>query len=205
VPSRWLLRHRVKPSRSKYSYLPKFGIWCMVRPIPVHQEGRSYVVTICEPGCGGRGSAGHEKARTGRIALRESLPSCGRTALRVRLASILPAKSTRPSRHGRRTLRRIGRASRTAKPCGPGRRCYGQALRRRTPAQPGGTAPSIREVTETRGIRLRGERGISRQTTAQGRPGVRLHLWFSRCERLSTQSAQRAMGAGRHPVFPAPS
>jgi hypothetical protein len=40
----------------------------------------------------------------------------------------------------------------------------------------------IREATEARRIRLRGERGIRRQTIAQGRPGcIRLRLWFSSC------------------------
>ena len=36
-------------------------------------------------------------------------------------------------------------------------------------------------ATEARGIRLRGERGISRKTTAQGRPGVPAHLRSAVC------------------------
>ena len=62
------------------------------------------------------------------------------------------------------------RLKRTAKPCGSGTRCWCQA---------GGDVAGptgLRRVfnppaTEARGIRLRGERGISRKTTAQGMPG----------------------------------
>ena len=66
---------------------------------------------------------------------------------------------------------------RTAKPCGPGRRCYGQALRRWIGALPGLEPSSIRKVTVTKGNSSPGRAGISRQPTAQGRPSVRLHLY----------------------------
>ena len=54
------------------------------------------------------------------------------------------------------------------------------------------------------GIRLPGERGISRQTTAQGRPSDWLHL-YAAVRSLCATLAQRTAGASRHPVFPAPS
>ena len=55
------------------------------------------------------------------------------------------------------------------------------------------------------GIRLQGERGIRRQPTAQEGPGCfRLHL-FSCCAFFCAICAQRATGASRHPVLPAPS
>ncbi len=64
----------------------------------------------------------------------------------------------------------------------------------------------IREVTEARRIRLRGERGISRQTIVQGRPGCPGYACgYSSCAFCAICAAQGAMGAGRHPVFPAPS
>lgn len=47
------------------------------------------------------------------------------------------------------------------------------------------------------------ERDISRQTTAQGRPVIGLHLCLP-CERLPTHHAQGLAGASRYPAFPAP-
>ena len=70
------------------------------------------------------------------------------------------------------------RAVRTAKPCGPGRRCYGQAFAEVCASPTGRTAPSIRGAREARGkVRLPGEHGISRPTIAQGRPSDWLHLY----------------------------
>ena len=64
----------------------------------------------------------------------------------------------------------------------------------------------IREATEARRIRLRGERGISRQTIVQGRPGYPgATCGYSSCAFCAICAAQGAMGASRHPVFPAPS
>ena len=54
-------------------------------------------------------------------------------------------------------------------------------------------------------IRLREERAISRRTTAQGRPGVSgFTCGFPLCIACAMFSTG-AMGASRHPVFPAPS
>ena len=53
------------------------------------------------------------------------------------------------------------------------------------------------------GIRLPGEHGISRPTTAQGRPCVRLHL-YAAVQFLCATCAQRTVGASWHPAFPAP-
>jgi hypothetical protein len=90
-------------------------------------------------------------------------------------------------------VRRAGRTAptRTAKACGPGTRCWCQASRRRR--RP--TGLMLRQKSagamEARRIRLQGERAISRQTTAQGRPGCfRLRLWFSPCALLAQCSAQ---------------
>jgi hypothetical protein len=70
----------------------------------------------------------------------------------------------------------------------------------------GWTASSIRGAREARRkVRLPGERGISRPTTAQGRPSVRLHLYAAVRFFCATSFAQRTAGASRHPVFPAPS
>ncbi|MEY9755184.1 hypothetical protein ABIE73_002579 [Bradyrhizobium yuanmingense] len=141
-----------------------------------------------------------------------------RTRARVRWTRLRRARGAGPGRdeprevsqRAERTAPTSGEASwrsrklRTAKPCGPDRRCYGQALRRCISAQPGLEASSIREVTEARRNSAPGRAGISRQTTAQGRPCVGLHLYaavqFSACA-----VAQRTVGASRHPAFPAPS
>jgi hypothetical protein len=104
-------------------------------------------------------------------------------------------------------LIRAGRAAlrRTAKPCGPGTRCWCQALRRRKAPDRVRLSLPIREVTEARRIRLRGERGISRQTIVQGRPGCPgFTCGHSPLCICAPFGAQGAMGASRHPVFPAP-
>jgi hypothetical protein len=96
------------------------------------------------------------------------------------------------------------RCVRTAKPCGPGRRCYGQVLRRRHGANRR-HAGEFREAREARGkVRLPGEHGISRPTIAQGRPCVRRHLYAAVRFFLRVHFAQRTAGASRHPAFPAP-
>jgi len=58
---------------------------------------------------------------------------------------------------------------------------------------------SIHRRRRPEGIRLRGERGISRKTTAQGRPGVPAHLRSAVC------ILAHDCGCHGHPAFPAPS
>ena len=59
-------------------------------------------------------------------------------------------------------------------------------------------------ATEARGIRLRGERGISRQTIAQGRPDALRWTCMLVCA-LPCAHCTRDRGCSAHPVFPAPS
>jgi len=66
-------------------------------------------------------------------------------------------------------------------------------------AQPGGQTINPL-ATVTRRIRRRGEREISRQTIAQGEPGVSGYLWSTVCSFLCTDC-----GCQGHPAFPAPS
>ncbi len=64
---------------------------------------------------------------------------------------------------------------------------------------------SIRFMTGARKPGPRGEREISRKTTAQGRPGCsRLYL-YARVRFLFSARAHETAGASRHPAFPAPS
>ena len=56
---------------------------------------------------------------------------------------------------------------------------------------------------EAKGIRLQGERAISRQTIAQGRPDSPLDLYAR--VRTSLCHCTRDRGCSAHPVFPAPS
>ena len=53
--------------------------------------------------------------------------------------------------------------------------------------------------------RLPGEHGISRPTIAQGRPGVRPHLYAAVRSFSRVHFARQTAGAGRRPAFPAPS
>ena len=59
-------------------------------------------------------------------------------------------------------------------------------------------------ATEARGIRLRGEHAISRQTIAQGRPDALRWTCMLVCALLCAHST-RDRGCSAHPVFPAPS
>ena len=93
---------------------------------------------------------------------------------------------------------------RTAKPCGPGARGWRQALRRRNSPDRVRVSPSIRKATEARGIRLRGEHGISRKAIAQGRPGVLRWTCMLVCS-IFCANRTRDRGCSAHPVFPAPS
>jgi hypothetical protein len=102
-------------------------------------------------------------------------------------------------RRQRREIMRCTTAARTAKPCGPGRRRYGQALAETAFASTGAVSANFAKARETKGIRLPGEHGISRQTTAQGRPCVGLHLYaavqfFLRYMRAADRGCQPAPG-----------
>ena len=107
---------------------------------PASRPGRGAlaIVTNVGAGCGGRGSVGRVVVFAGRALVRE------RTRARRRPAML-----------------------RTAKPCGPGTRCWCQA-------DGGGVDPTgFRQTfnpsaTVARRIRRRGERGISRKTIARG-------------------------------------
>jgi hypothetical protein len=59
-------------------------------------------------------------------------------------------------------------------------------------------------ATEAKGIRLRGELGISRQTIAQGRPDALRWTCMLVCALLCAHCT-RDRGCSAHPVFPAPS
>ena len=161
----------VNPGLQKYSALPKFG----------------FVVCVAHPGSPLRGDhvssrsrAGERwtrqrrarEVRAGRIALREPEASRRRAALRVRLASMFLVTSTRPGNNvaTKRTRVRQNRVVlavvATVKP-----------LRRCVRAQPGGRHRQFAGRGRPERTRLPGERGISRQPTAQGRPCVGLHLY----------------------------
>ena len=66
---------------------------------------------------------------------------------------------------------------RTAKPCGPGRRCYGQAFAEAAFASTGAMSATFARRGRPERTRLPGEHGISRKATAQGRPSDWLHLY----------------------------
>jgi hypothetical protein len=101
-------------------------------------------------------------------------------------------------RRGRRTT-----LKRTAKPCGPGARGWRQVGG--GVASPTGHANAVNSpMTEARGIRLRGELGISRKTTAQGMPECSDCTCMLVCALLA-HYCTRDRGCSKHPAFPAPS
>ncbi|MCP2129978.1 hypothetical protein ABH991_000703 [Bradyrhizobium ottawaense] len=146
-------------------------------------------------------AASAREVRAGRVVPVSPRLRADDGAARLRLVCKFPASSTGPGKTAAKW-----RAVRTAKPCGPGRRCHGQVLRRCERAQPGRLHHPIRGAREARrNGRLPGDHGISRPATAQGRPSVRHHLYAAVRFFLRVHFAQRTAGASRHPVFPAPS
>src|SRR4051812_40211929 len=95
--------------------------------------------------CGGRGSVRVREVWAGRIALREPKTSFRRAALLGFVSSV----SFRLRRQGWKTAAKW-RAVRTAKPCGPGRRCYGQALANAASASTGAVLVNFAKAREAR-------------------------------------------------------
>jgi len=114
----------------------------------------------------------HERVRAGRVVPVSPKPACERAAL----SSSSRQHSFGACAHCRRTLWRRMKA-RTAKPCGTGRRRYGQAFAEVWSVQPDQPHRKFAGRGRPEGIRLPGEHGISRQPIAQGRPCVGLHLY----------------------------
>ena len=76
---------------------------------------------------------------------------------------------------------------RTAKPCGPGTRCWCQAV---------GQSKADRQRRSQPRTRLRGDHGISRKAIAQGRPGV-LRCPVCSCAAFLVLTAHGTAGAAR--------
>ena len=106
-------------------------------------------------------------------------------------------KFSRPALAGEMVWRR---KLRTAKPCGPGARCWRQAgggLQSST-----GAMRAVNSLAmEARRIRLRGERGISRKAIAQGMPGCSGCTCMLVCAFLSA-SCTRDRGCQPAPGIP---
>ena len=94
---------------------------------------------------------------------------------------------------------------RTAKSCGPGRRCYGQALRRWIETQPGLCPSSIRKATVTKRNSSPGRARHRPSTHCAGKAECSASPVCCCAVFLRYIFAQRTAGASRHPVFPAPS
>jgi len=142
----------VQPFLEKYSAFPVGQIISTSSPHPVPKRGALAIVTNVGMGCGGRGSVGRVIAIAGRFYVSDHAAR-GRTALqRLR-------QDFGPAARGRR--RDWWRLLRTAKPCGPGTRCWCQAGG--GCSNPTGFRSTVNSLaTVTRRIRRRGEHGISR-------------------------------------------
>ncbi len=108
-------------------------------------------------------------------------------------------------RSDRERTRRARRTAlmRTAKPCGPGTRCWCQAGGGFS--NPTGFRSAANSLaTVTRRIRRRGEHGISRKAIAQGMPECSDCTCMLVCAFLCA-SCTRDRGCSKHPAFPAPS
>ena len=178
----------VNQSTPKYSTLPKFGFdVCAVHPDPAKRGGRT------------------SSRAAGRAAVDVSSAVADASCRVGQWIEPSPVSDLQAALYERRfilagLLGRNRNCLRTAKPCGPGRRRYGQALRRRHWRQPA----RCRRILQARGrperTRLPGEHGRSRPTTAQGRPCVRLHLYAAVRSLCATFSRSRPrVPAGTRP------
>jgi hypothetical protein len=141
-------------------------------------------------------AASARAVRAGRVVPVSPKPGADERRCQVRLANILAARVHTAVE----TLWHQANA-RTAKPCGPGRRRYGQAFAEVWSVQPDQPHRQFARQGRPEGIRLPGERGISRQHTAQGRPCVRLHL-YAAVQFLCATCAQRTVGVRSAPGLP---
>jgi hypothetical protein len=128
----------VNTSPQKHSALPKFGNGVSVAHPGSTWRGDRTSSLIESWACGGRGSVGTRGVRAGRVVPVSPKPRVDERRCQVRLADISMATCTMPSNPVADGERR------TAKPCGPGRRCYGQAFRGGAERPTGSTASSIR-------------------------------------------------------------
>ena len=163
----------VNPSLRKYSYYRNSDLSYFFAHPGLPLRGDHVSSRFASRACGGRGGVGRERPRAGRIALREPEASCQMSGA-VRFVS--PA-FFRQGRQRREIMRR------TSGPCVRQNRVVltvvatVKLLRRRHSRQPARCPRISLGRGRPERTRLPGERGISRQTTAQGRPCVGLHLY----------------------------
>ena len=167
--------------------------------IPAHHRGAIVRRHDLRAGLAVDAAASARGVRAGRVVPVSPRPRADEWRCEVRRANIFPATSTARENPVAPTN------ARTAKPCGPGRRRYGQAFAEMWSVQPDQPHRQFAGRGRPEGIRLPGEHGISRQPIAQGRPCVGLHLYAAVRSFTALHLAQRTAGASRHPAFPAPS
>jgi len=117
-----------------------------VSPIPAHPRGAIFCRHVSRAGLAvdAAASGARGQGQGGLLSVSPKLRADERRC-QVRLASILPATSTTSEDNAANK-----RAVRTAKPCGPGRRRYGQALAEVEAGSTGQAFASLREVREAR-------------------------------------------------------
>ncbi len=164
--------HLVNPTLQKYTTLPKFGITAYIETARPTKRGGSRVVRNAgRVAVDAAASARPVAGRAGSPC--ESAATCGRTALSAYGKTVWSWPSLlRSSLRG--DVREPNRADGIIQFAGRGR---------------------------PEGTRLPGEHGISRPTTAQGRPGVRPHL-YAAVQSFCAICAQRTAGAKPAPGLP---
>jgi hypothetical protein len=184
-----------QPLREEIFHFTEIRICRMCCPSQLILEGRSYVVTDCEPGLRWTRQRRHEMVRAGRVVPVSPRLRADERRCSVRLANILAA-----------------RVHTAARPCGDRRTRVRQnrvvlavvatakLFAEMWSAQPGQPHRQFAERGRPEGIRLPGEHGISRQTTAQGRPCVGLHLYAAvRSPCATTSRSGPRVRAGTRP------
>jgi hypothetical protein len=97
------------------------------------------------------------------------------------------------------------RAVRTAKPCGPGRRCYGQAFAEVQASPTGRTASSIREAREASRNSAPGRARHKPSSHCAGKAECLGFTCMPLCNLFALHARSGPWVPGRHPAFPAPS
>ena len=156
--------------------------------IPAQGEGRSYVVSNVGRGAVDAAASGTRRRDQGEMNLVRSWLACGTNGAQV-LRS--PSGRSRIAAYGKIVC--------------PGRRCYGQALRRWIGAQPGLRPSPIRKATVTKRNSSPRRARHKPSTHCAGKAECSATPVCCCAVSLRYTFAQRTAGASRHPVFPAPS
>ena len=182
----------VNQSTPKYSTLPKFGfIVCVAHPDPAKRGGRT------------------SSRAAGRAAVDVSSAVADASCRVGQWIEPSPVSDLQAALYERRFVLRspLGRSRdclRTAKPCGPGRRRYGQVLAEAALASTGAVSVNSASAREARRNSAPGRAWHKPSDHCAGKAVCSATPVCCCAVSLRYIFAQQTAGASRHPAFPAP-